>query len=98
LCLLTTWLKNDVNLAQITSPFPSCVVMALQNKWFAHGLLHSFTISFPLTFPIFVNTLVISKAQEYTKQNTGCNWVTYFQSIFLDKFDGLFWNISLIFT
>ena len=61
LCLFITWLKNDENLAQITSPLPVCVVLALQYKWFVHGLIHSAMISLPLTFASFVKTLFTSE-------------------------------------
>ena len=59
-CSSTTWLRNDENLAQITSPLPSCVVLALQYKWFVQGFIHSVTASHPLTLATFVNTFVTS--------------------------------------
>ena len=56
-CLSMTWLKNDLTFAQIMSPFPDGVDVALHNRWFWHGCIHGIKASQPLSFEIFVRTL-----------------------------------------
>ena len=59
-CMFTIWPKKDLNLAQITSPLPLNVDVALHCRWFAHGLIHSFKDSQPFSFAIFESTFCIS--------------------------------------
>ena len=60
-CLLTTWLIKDLNLAQITFPFPLNVVVALQYRWFSQGLIHSASDSQPFSLQSFERTFLISR-------------------------------------
>ena len=47
-----TWLKNDLNFAEIISPFPDGVDVALHIRWFWHGCNHGIMLDnhFPLRF------------------------------------------------
>ena len=46
------WLMNDLNLAQMTFPFPLKVVIALQYKWFSQGLTHSAVDWHPFSYSV----------------------------------------------
>lgn len=59
-CIFTIWPKKDLNFAQITSPLPLNVDVALQCRWFAHGLIHPFKDSQPFSLAIFESTFYIS--------------------------------------
>ena len=55
-CLSMTWLKNDLNFAEIISPFPDGVDVALHIRWFWHGCNHGIIAWQPLSFEIFERT------------------------------------------
>lgn len=59
-CLLTMWLKNDLNLAQMIFPFPLGVVVALQWRWFVHGFIQSLSCSLSFSFASFEISFLIS--------------------------------------
>ena len=48
---------RTLNFDQINAPFPLNVDVALQYKWFSHGLIQSATASHPLILASFDNTL-----------------------------------------
>ena len=60
-CLLTMWPMKELNLAQMTFPFPLNVVVALQYKWFSHDLIHSAIDSHPFSLESFERTFLISE-------------------------------------
>ena len=64
-CSSRIWLRNDLNLAHITSPLPLLVVVADQYKWFTHGFTHSFSISIPFCLASFETSLWISIRQKH---------------------------------
>ena len=53
--------KNDLNLADITRPLPLNVDVALQCRWFSHGLIHSFNDSQSFSLAIFESNFRISE-------------------------------------
>ena len=58
------WLIKELNLAQMTFPFPLNVVVALQYKWFSQGLIHSPIDSSPFSFDSFDRTFLISRKKK----------------------------------
>lgn len=60
-CVFTMCPKNDLNLAHITSPLPLNVDVALQCRWFSHGLIHSFNNSQSFSLATFESTFRISE-------------------------------------
>ena len=57
---------KDLNLAYITLPFPHKVDVALQKKWFSHGLIQLIKDVRPLSLLMLVKTLWISKDKKHT--------------------------------
>ena len=76
-CLLTMWLKKELNLAQMTFSFPLNAVVALQYRWFSHGLIHSPIASHPFSLESFKRTFLIST------NKTGWVWLLVHDDHFL---------------
>lgn len=60
-CLLTMWPMKELNLAQMTFPFPLNVVVVLQYKWFSRDLIHLAIDSHPFSLESFERTFLISE-------------------------------------
>ena len=63
-CLLTTWLRKALNLAQITFPFSLKVDVALQWRCLSQGFIQSANASHFFSFDILESTLRISINRE----------------------------------
>lgn len=63
-CLFTMWLRKDLNLAHMTFPFPSDVVVALQYRCLSQGFIQGRRCSFPFSLEILDSNLVISSGTE----------------------------------
>ena len=57
----TILLMKDRNLAHMTCPFPLNVVVALQDKWFSQGFIHSAIHSQPFSLHRLDRTFHISR-------------------------------------
>ena len=73
-CLLTMWLRNNLNLAQMIFPFPLGVVVALQWRWFVHGFIHSLSCSLSFSFASFEISFLISVYKLIKTQKSLIYW------------------------
>lgn len=60
-CLLTMWPMKELNLAQMTFPFPLNFVVVLQYKWFSRDLIHLAIDSHLFSLESFERTFLISE-------------------------------------
>lgn len=67
-CMFTICCRNDLNLANITRPFPSNVEVALQCRWFSIGLIQSCNASQSFSLAILESTFLISVCNRTSNQ------------------------------
>lgn len=67
-----TWLRKDLNFAQITLPLPSKVEVALQCRCLSQGFIQSDNISHPFSLDILESTLRISVQR--LKESSNITW------------------------